>query len=57
MGLTMSEKKVIVDLKNPEGEMHLITKGKNATENALKIMKAFDDACTEIKEKEAIDHE
>ncbi len=46
----MMEKKVIVNFNNPEAEMNLTTLGKNATENSLKIMKAFDKACKEIKE-------
>ena len=50
----MNEKKktVKVNFQNPEGKMKLTTKGKNAVDNALKIMKAFDDACTEIREME-----
>ena len=46
----MMEKKVIVNFNNPEAKMNLTTFGKNATENSLKIMKAFDKACKEIKE-------
>lgn len=50
----MSEKKktVKVNFQNPEGRMKLTVKGNNAVDNALKIMKAFDDACTEIRELE-----
>ncbi len=42
--------KVIVNFNNPEAKMKLITIGKNATENSLKYMKAFDKVCKEIKE-------
>ncbi len=50
----MEEKKktVKVDFQNPEGRMKLTVKGNNAINNTLKIMKAFDDACTEIREME-----
>ena len=50
----MNEKKktVKVNFQNPEGRMKLTVKGNNAVDNALKIMKAFDDACTEIRELE-----
>jgi len=50
----MSEKKkktVKVDFQNSEGRLKLTIKGKNATENALKIMRTFDNACSEIKDK------
>lgn len=39
-------------MSNPEGRIKIKTKGKRATENALKIMKAFDVACIEIGVKE-----
>lgn len=50
----MSEEKktVKVDFQNPEGRMKLTVKGNNATNNTVKIMKAFDSACTEIREME-----
>ena len=48
----MSEKRVFINMSNPEAKMNLKIKGKNATENALKIMKTFDDACKKIREKE-----
>ncbi len=44
--------KVTVNFNNPEAKIKLITIGKNATENSLKIMKAFDDVCKEIHENE-----
>ncbi len=46
------EKIVKVDFNNPEARMKLKVKGKKATEQALKIMKAFDNACTEIRKEE-----
>jgi len=49
------KKKIMVDFKNPEGRIKLHIEGKNATENALKIMKAFDDACDEIRKVEIED--
>lgn len=39
-------------MSNPEAKMKLNIKGKNATENALKIMKTFDNACIQIRENE-----
>ncbi len=42
--------KVTVNFNNPEVKIKLITIGKNATENSLKYMKAFDKVCKEIKE-------
>lgn len=45
-------KTVKVDFQNPEGRMKLTVKGNNAINNTVKIMKAFDDTCTEIREME-----
>ena len=42
--------KVTVNFNNPEAKMKFITIGKNATENSLKYMKAFDKVCKEIKD-------
>ena len=44
------DKKVILTFNSPEAKMKLTVEGPNAVENSLKIMKAFDDACDEIKE-------
>lgn len=49
--MTEKKKKIFVDFKNPEGHIKLTVEGKNATDNALKIMKAFDDACSEIRKE------
>ena len=46
------EKRVKVDFENPEGKIKLTVKGANAIDNTVKIMKAFDDVCTEIREME-----
>jgi len=46
------EKIVRVDMENPEGRMKLKVKGKNAVNNSLKIMEAFDSACEEIRKEE-----
>ena len=49
----MSEKKekvIKVKMENPEARMQLTVKGPKATENALKIMKTFDEACKAIRE-------
>ena len=50
--MVKNEKKVIVNFKNPEADMMLKVKGKNSVDNALKIMKAFDEACSEIRDME-----
>ena len=50
--MVKNEKKVIVNFKNPEADMKLKVKGKNSVDNALKIMKAFDEACSEIRDME-----
>jgi len=42
-------KKVKVIFNNREGKMVLTVKGKRSVEQALKISKAFDDACREIR--------
>jgi hypothetical protein len=44
------DKIVKVFMENPEAKMKLRVKGVN---NAIKIMKAFDEGCTEIREKES----
>ncbi len=49
-GFKMKDKKVILTFNNPEAKMKLTVEGPNAVKNSLKIMKAFDDACDEIKE-------
>ncbi len=46
----MKDKKIILTFNNPEAKMKLTVEGPNAVKNSLKIMKAFDDACDEIKE-------
>jgi hypothetical protein len=46
------KKRVKVNFENPEAKMKLTVNGINAVDNALKIMKVFDDACTEIRKKE-----
>jgi len=46
------EKTIKVFFKDKEGEMKLTLKGKNAINNALKIAKAFDEACKEIEKSE-----
>lgn len=52
-GPYMKDEKIVkVNFVNSEGRMKLKTKGKNATENALKIMECFDRACKEIRESE-----
>lgn len=48
--MVKNEKKVIVNFKNPEADM--MVKGKNSVDNTLKIMKAFDEACSEIRDME-----
>jgi len=49
----VSEKRVIVNFKNPEAEMKLKVKNKkgDSVDTAIKIMKAFDEACNEIKKE------
>ena len=52
----MSEEKKIVkvDLTNPEGRMKLTIQNKkgDSMESAIKIMKAFDEACEGIRKNE-----
>lgn len=51
--MTEKDKKhIIVTIDNPEAKMKLNVKGKNFVDNALKIMKAFDEVCFEIRKKE-----
>lgn len=48
----MTEKKtVIINFTNPEARMKLTVKGKNAIDQAIKISKAFDEACKEIRKE------
>ena len=49
----MSEKRVIVNFKNPEAEMILKIKNKqgDSVDTAIKIMKAFDEACNDIRKE------
>ena len=49
-----SEKRVKVDFTNPEGRMKLSVQNKtgDSVDTAIKIMKAFDEACKEIREDE-----
>ncbi|HUW90847.1 MAG TPA: hypothetical protein VMV43_10100 [Candidatus Nanopelagicaceae bacterium] len=50
------EKKVVkVDFTNPEGRMKLTIENKkgDSVDSAIKIMKAFDEACNEIRKDEA----
>ena len=46
------KKTVKVDFENSEGRIKLKVKGKNALNQSYKIIKTFDDASTEIREKE-----
>jgi len=49
----MPDKKTVkVDFTNPEGRMKLTITSKNSPNTAIEIMKAFDDACNEIKKEE-----
>ena len=50
----MTDKKVVkVDFANPEGRMKLTIENKkgDSVDSAIKIMKAFDEACSEIKDE------
>lgn len=53
----MNEKRVKVDITNPEGSMKLSIENKSgdSVETAIKIMKAFDEACNEISEGKHLD--
>jgi hypothetical protein len=50
----MAKKEVKVDMTNREGRMllHVRNKTGDSVDTAITIMKAFDKACKEIKEKE-----
>jgi hypothetical protein len=50
----MNEKRVRVDFTNPEGRMKLDLKNKrgDSVDTTIKIMKAFDEACKEIRNAE-----
>lgn len=55
MGLSKElEKRVKVDFTNPEARMKLFVQNKtgDSVDIAIKIMKAFDEACKEIREDE-----
>lgn len=45
------EKKVKIFMSNPEADMKLTVKGSKSVEQSLKIMKAFDEACSEIRKE------
>lgn len=45
------EKTIKVNFENPEARMKLTVKGKNAVNQALEIMKTFDQTCNEIREQ------
>ena len=49
----MSEKRVIVNFRNPEAKMKLKVQNKtgDSVDTAIKIMKAFDEACTDIRKE------
>ena len=48
----MENKKVVkVFFENPEGKMDLKIKGKNSVEQSIKIMKAFDEGCNQIRKE------
>ena len=47
----MAKKTIKVTFHNPEATMKLTIKGEKATEQALKIMKTFDNSCKDIREK------
>ena len=51
----MPDKKTVkVDFTNPEGRMKLSITNKHgdSTDTAIKIMKAFDEGCNEIRKEE-----
>ena len=52
----VSEKRVKIDFTNPEGRMKLDIKNKrgDSVDTAIKIMKAFDEACKEIRKEESL---
>ena len=52
----MNEKRVKVDFTNPEARMKLDIKNKSgdSVDTAIKIMKAFDEACKEIRKEEQL---
>ena len=53
----MKQKKTVkVDFTNPEGRMKLsiINKKGDSTDTAIKIMKAFDEACNEIRKEKRL---
>ena len=49
-----NKKTVKVDFTNPEGRMKLTITNKHgdSVDSAIKIMKAFDEACDEIRKEE-----
>ena len=52
--MTEKDKKTVkVDFTNPEGRMKLTVANKtgDSVDTTIKIMKAFDDACKEIRKK------
>lgn len=50
--IKLSDKKVVkVFSENSEGKMDLKIKGKHSVEQSIKIMKAFDEGCNQIKNK------
>lgn len=53
------EKRVKVFFSNPEATMKLnvVNKSGDSVDTAIKIMKAFDEACTEIKKQRDKDNE
>jgi len=53
----MTKKRVKVDFTNPEGRMKLSIENKSgdSVDTAIKIMKAFDEACKEISEGKHLD--
>ena len=51
--MTKKEKSVIVNFQNPEAKMILKVKNKqgDSVDTAIKIMKAFDEACNDIRKE------